>query len=138
MSLSDSGENAESVLAWTLSMPNLRKLLSSITLNFAIAAPLLSSPVNQGEVSLASNAANITWANFKGRRDLDILLEGDPSLFNPYSSILVNPAKPPQIKAADAKIWHDWITSPSGQSAIESFKIDGKQLFFLPGSNPET
>jgi tungstate transport system substrate-binding protein len=77
-----------------------------------------------------------TWASFRGRRDLDILLEGDPSLFNPYSSILVNSAKHPQIKAVDANIWHDWITSAPGQSAIASFRIDGKQMFFLPGSKP--
>jgi tungstate transport system substrate-binding protein len=77
-----------------------------------------------------------TWANFKGKRDLEILVEGDPSLFNPYSSILVNPAKYPHVKAADAKIWHEWITSEGGQRAIEGFKIDGKQVFFLPGSKP--
>lgn len=77
-----------------------------------------------------------TWANFKSKRDLVILVEGDPSLYNPYSSILVNPAKHPTVKATDAKLWHEWITSPDGQKAIEGFKIDGKQVFFLPGSKP--
>jgi tungstate transport system substrate-binding protein len=73
-----------------------------------------------------------TWANFGNKRDLEILVEGDPELFNPYSSILVNPAKNPSIKAAEAKIWHEWITSAPGQKAIEGFKIGGEQLFFLP------
>ena len=49
-----------------------------------------------------------TWANFKNRQDLEILAEGDPALFNPYGSILVNPAKWPRVKAAEAK------TSTSG------------------------
>ncbi|HEY7749146.1 MAG TPA: substrate-binding domain-containing protein [Aestuariivirgaceae bacterium] len=73
-----------------------------------------------------------TWANFKNRRELEILVEGDRGLYNPYSSILVNPAKSPKIKASEAKIWHEWITTPPGQKAIESFRIDGQQVFFLP------
>jgi tungstate transport system substrate-binding protein len=77
-----------------------------------------------------------TWANFERRRNLDNLFEGDPGLFNPYSSILVNPARNPAIQAGDARIWHEWITSAPGQVAIESFRIDGQQAFFLPGSKP--
>jgi tungstate transport system substrate-binding protein len=89
-----------------------------------------------GELNAYILTDRATWASFKGRRDLAILVAGDPTLFNPYSSILVNPAKNPQIKAADARIWHEWISSSVGQSAIETFRIDGKQLFFLPGSRP--
>jgi tungstate transport system substrate-binding protein len=44
----------------------------------------------------------------------------------------VNPAKSPKIKAADAKIWHEWITTTPGQKAIQNFKIEGEQVFFLP------
>jgi tungstate transport system substrate-binding protein len=89
-----------------------------------------------GELDAYSLTDRATWANFGRRRNLDVLFEGDPGLFNPYSSILVDPAKNPAIKAADARIWHEWITSAPGQSAIESFRIDGKQVFFLPGSKP--
>ena len=71
-----------------------------------------------------------TWASFKNRQSLVILLEGDKALFNPYGSILVNPARHPGIKAADALIWHRWLTGPRGQAAIAGFKIDGEQLFF--------
>jgi tungstate transport system substrate-binding protein len=74
-----------------------------------------------------------TWANFGRKGELEILLEGDPALFDPYSSILINPAKNPAIQAADAKIWHEWITTAPGQKAIESFKIDGRRCF-LQGS----
>jgi tungstate transport system substrate-binding protein len=88
------------------------------------------------ELAAYSLTDRATWANFTRRRDLDILFEGDPGLFNPYSSILVNPAKNPAIQAGDARIWHDWITSVPGHAAIESFRIDGKQVFFLPGSKP--
>jgi tungstate transport system substrate-binding protein len=77
-----------------------------------------------------------TWAKFKGKRDLDVLLEGDPSLYNPYSSILVNPVKSPSINAKEAKTWHEWITTAAGQKAIQSFKIEGQPVFFLPDANP--
>jgi tungstate transport system substrate-binding protein len=73
-----------------------------------------------------------TWANFKNRQGLEILTEGDPALFNPYGSILVNPAKWPEVKYADAKIWHEWLTSKAGLDAITSYRIDGEQLFFPP------
>jgi tungstate transport system substrate-binding protein len=75
-----------------------------------------------------------TWANFKNRQDLEILTEGDPALFNPYGSILVNPAKWPQVKSAEAKTWHEWLTSKPGLDAITSYRIDGEQLFFPPRS----
>jgi tungstate transport system substrate-binding protein len=74
-----------------------------------------------------------TWANFKNRQDLEILTEGgDPALFNPYGSILVNPAKWPQVKSLQARTWHEWLTSKPGLDAVTSYRIDGEQLFFPP------
>jgi tungstate transport system substrate-binding protein len=73
-----------------------------------------------------------TWANFKNRQGLEILTDGDPALFNPYGSILVNPAKWPHVKTAEAKTWHEWLTSKPGLDAITSYRIDGEQLFFPP------
>jgi tungstate transport system substrate-binding protein len=73
-----------------------------------------------------------TWANFKNRQNLEILIEGDAMLLNPYGSILVNPAKWPQVKFADAKTWHEWLTSKPGLEAITSYRINGEQLFFPP------
>jgi tungstate transport system substrate-binding protein len=75
-----------------------------------------------------------TWANFKNRQNLEILTEGDPALLNPYGSILVNPAKWPNVKAAQARIWHEWLTSKPGLDAITSYRINGEQLFFPPRS----
>ncbi len=73
-----------------------------------------------------------TWANFKNRQNLEILTEGDVALFNPYGSILVNPANWPQVKFSDAKIWHEWLTSKPGLDAITSYRINGEELFFAP------
>ena len=73
-----------------------------------------------------------SWANFKNRQSLEILAEGDPALFNPYGSILVNPARWPHVKFADARTWHEWLTSNAGLDAITSYRISGEQLFFPP------
>lgn len=73
-----------------------------------------------------------TWANFKNRQGLVILVEGDPALFNPYGSILVNPTRWPRVRATDARIWHEWLTSKAGLEAITSYRIGGEQLFFPP------
>jgi tungstate transport system substrate-binding protein len=48
----------------------------------------------------------------------------------------VNPAKGPHIKAADAKIWHEWLTTEPGRRAIASYKIGGEQLFYPTGTRP--
>ena len=71
-----------------------------------------------------------TWLSFKNRGDLVILVEGDKRLFNQYGAMVVNPAKYPHVKAADAQKFVDWITSPAGQNAIAAYKIGGEQLFF--------
>jgi tungstate transport system substrate-binding protein len=71
-----------------------------------------------------------TWLSFKNRGDLVILVEGDTRLFNQYGVMVVNPAKYPHLKSADAQRFVDWITSRAGQSVIAGYKIDGQQLFF--------
>ena len=71
-----------------------------------------------------------TWLSFKNRGDLAVLVEGDTRLFNQYGVMVVNPAKFPHLKAADAQKFVDWVTSPAGQATIASYKINGQQLFF--------
>jgi tungstate transport system substrate-binding protein len=71
-----------------------------------------------------------TWLSFRNRGDLAILVEGDTRLFNQYGVMVVNPTKHPHVKAADARKFVDWVTSPAGQSVIAAYKINGQQLFF--------
>jgi tungstate transport system substrate-binding protein len=86
------------------------------------------------EINAYSLTDRATWLNFKNGRGLEILTEGDPALFNPYGSILVNPAHRPNAKFGDAKIWHEWITTKPGLDAILSYRINGEELFFPPRS----
>jgi tungstate transport system substrate-binding protein len=91
--------------------------------------PTLNIAAGMNAYTLTDRA---TWANFHNRQSLEILTEGDPALFNPYGSILVNPVKWPHVKAADAKIWHEWLTTKPGLDAITSYRINGEELFFPP------
>jgi len=70
-----------------------------------------------------------TWLAFGDRGGLEILVEGDPRLFNPYSAILVNPVRHPHVKAAAGRAFIAWLTGPAGQAAIASHRVAGEPLF---------
>lgn len=73
-----------------------------------------------------------TWlaTKDKDRLEMIVVLEGDPTLFNQYGVMAVNPEKHPQVKYKEAMQFVDWLISPEGQQAIASFKDKhGNQLF---------
>ena len=76
-----------------------------------------------------------TWLSFKNRGNLAILVQGDKRLFNQYGVMLVNPERHPKVKVAEGQAFIDWLLSPEGQKTIESYKINGEQLFF-PDAGP--
>jgi tungstate transport system substrate-binding protein len=69
--------------------------------------------------------------------ELEILVEGDPILFNPYGVIAVNPEKGDHIKADQANQFIDWLISVPTQELIGQFGVDefGSPLF-TPDSEP--
>ena len=71
-----------------------------------------------------------TWLKLKDKLQLNLLYAGDAMTFNPYSIILVNPKKYPDINYHDAKIFADWITSPQTKAIINHYQVSGQQLFF--------
>ncbi len=71
-----------------------------------------------------------TWIAFGNKGDYEIMVEGDPKLFNQYGIILVNPEKHPNVKAEMGQQFVDWILSEEGQAAIAAYEVDGQQLFF--------
>ena len=76
---------------------------------------------------------------------LEVLLEGDPALFNVYHVVQVNPAKSGRINEAGAAAFVEFITSDAVQKEIRSFGEDkyGQPLFVpdaylesTPGAQP--
>lgn len=70
-----------------------------------------------------------TFLAYKGKLRLEVLVEGDRRLFNPYGVIAVNPGRHPHVNYLDAMTFVGWLTSPAGQQLITSFQIDGQRLF---------
>ena len=71
------------------------------------------------------------------RSELDISIrvegpvEGGPELLeNPYGIIAVNPAVHDHVEYDVAMSYIGFLTSLSGQSVIEEYRVDGEQLFF--------
>ena len=89
--------------------------------------PALNIASSSGAYVLADRG---TWLSFKNRGDLTVLVEGDTRLFNQYGVLVVNPAKHPHVKVADAQKFAEWVVSTAGQGVIARYKIGGEQLFF--------
>jgi tungstate transport system substrate-binding protein len=67
--------------------------------------------------------------------DLEIVVEGDSRLFNPYGVIQVNPELHYEVNAAGAEVFIEWMTSVETQQLISQFGIEefGMPLF-IPDS----
>jgi tungstate transport system substrate-binding protein len=89
--------------------------------------PTLNTSAQMPAYTLTDRA---TWLSFENKGPLEVVVEGDPKLFNQYGVILVNPEKHPHVKAAQGQAFIDWLVSPEGQNAIADYKINGQQLFF--------
>jgi tungstate transport system substrate-binding protein len=66
---------------------------------------------------------------------LEVLVEGDPILFNPYGVIPVNPETHPGVNYELAQQFVDWITAVDTQELIASYERNGTELFY-PDSAP--
>ena len=71
-----------------------------------------------------------TYGAYRARIGLEIMVEGDRRLFNPYGVIAVNPARYKDVNYRGAMQFIEWITGPEGRRAIADFRLNGEQLFF--------
>ena len=100
-------------------------------------AAYLSAGLGMGEVlNMAAELRaytltdRATYITYRARTGLQIAVEGDPKMFNPYGIIAVNPQKSSQVNYKGAMQLVEWITSNEGQNLIASFKVEGRQVFF--------
>ena len=100
-------------------------------------AAYLSAGLGMGEVlNMAAELRaytltdRATYITYRARTGLQIAVEGDPKMFNPYGIIAVNPQKSKDLNYKGAMQLIEWITSSEGQNLIASFKVDGQQVFF--------
>jgi len=72
-----------------------------------------------------------TFIAFREKISLEILVEGDARLANPYGVIAVSPARHPHVRRAEAAEFIAWLTSAEGQRLIAGYRKGGEQLFFI-------
>lgn len=89
-----------------------------------------------GELDAYTLTDRGTWLAYAANSPLQIVFEGDPLLFNPYSIIAVNPKHYPDINHAGAQALIDWLVSPTGQRLIGDFRIGDTRLFNPSAGRP--
>jgi tungstate transport system substrate-binding protein len=84
-------------------------------------------------MAAASNAYTLadrgTWVKFGNKQELQLLVEGDPRLFNQYGVMLVNPARHPAVKVEAGRAFIAYLVSQEGQRIIAEYQVAGQQLF---------
>lgn len=125
----ESGTHKKELHIWTLTNHDLKQISQQpwymetgsgmgATLNIAI---------NKRAYTLTDRG---TWIRFGNKSDFEILFEGDEELLNSYGLILVNPEKHPHVNVVDGQTLIDWLIGEEGQQRIDSYRVNGKQLFF--------
>jgi len=69
-----------------------------------------------------------TYLSMKDKMSLEVLVEGDPILFNQYGIMAVNPEKH-DVNYVGAKALIDFMVSDKGQEMIGNYTKYGEQLF---------
>ena len=82
--------------------------------------------IGMGGYTLSDRA---TWIKFGNKSNYKILFEGDKLLFNQYGVMLINKIKCPMVKSQLGQKFINWLVSNKGQEFINSYRVNGKQLF---------
>ncbi len=97
--------------------------------------PVLTMADEQEAYALSDRATYL--ARTLEGTELEILVEGDEPLFNPYGVIAVNPDKNEQIQIDLANTFIDWLIAVETQELIGQFRVDEfGQSLFIPDSAP--
>lgn len=71
-----------------------------------------------------------TYIKMKENLNLEVLVEKEDTLLNPYGVIAINPEKHPEINYEGAMAFIEFITSKEGKKIINNYRVNGQQLFF--------
>lgn len=82
-----------------------------------------------GEMEAYTLTDRGTWLAYQAKLPLQVLMQGDKRMFNPYGVMAVNPEKYPDVNYMGAMQLIAWLTSTEGQHLIRKFRINGNQLF---------
>ena len=72
-----------------------------------------------------------TWISFNSKKNLKIVCENLPPLFNQYGVILIDSKLNSNLNFKDAAVYMNWIISDEAKKLINNYKKNGEQLFFF-------
>ena len=85
-------------------------------------------------IAIAKNAYIFTdrssWLKYKNKRNHRILYDNKDKLKNEYGIILVNYNRCKNMNKKNASDLYNWIVSDAAKRHINSYKIDGQQVFY--------
>ncbi|QUN05832.1 substrate-binding domain-containing protein [Shewanella yunxiaonensis] len=120
----DSGTNKKEILIWKA---------ANVTPDFAgyksIGQGMGKTLLMANEMQAYTLSDRGTYIAYKGKLDLQVDFDGGKTLANPYQVILINPKKYPDLNHKGARAFSDWLISDKGQQLINSFEVQGQQLF---------
>ncbi|MCS5643512.1 MAG: substrate-binding domain-containing protein [Dehalococcoidia bacterium] len=125
----ESGTHKKEIRLWSLTNRDFNRISQQpwyLETGSGMGATL-NIAVNKNAYTLSDRG---TWILFGNKSDFQILFEGSEELFNPYGLILVNPKKYSHVNAVEGQTLIDWLIGEEGQQRINSYRINGKQLFF--------
>lgn len=124
----DSGTHRAEMRLWDAARINVRAVSGTWYKELGAGmGATLNTAAGMGAYTMTDRA---TWISFKNRANLKLQVEGDTHLYNQYATILVNPSRHKNVKAAEARAFMDYLVSPEGQQAISAYQIAGQTLFF--------
>ena len=124
----DSGTHKKEVALWNLNnfVPNPKKNKWYFEVGQGMGGTL-NIAVNKNAYVLTDRS---TWVSFNNKQNHRVLIQNEPLLKNFYGVIPLNHMKCPKVKSDLSEEFVNWITSKNGKRLINSFKVNGQQLFF--------
>ena len=90
----------------------------------------LNIAVGMGAFTLTDRG---TWISFKNKSNFQIIVEGVDILHNQYGVVVATSKNLDGSKKKDAIKFCNWLLSEAGRAQINSFTINGEQLFYANG-----
>lgn len=124
-----SGTNVKELEIWTKINVNPSNKTYSWYLEAGAGMGTVLRMTNEKQAYTLTDRA--TWVAFRDQlNNLEVLVEKDTALLNPYGVIPVNPQKYPQRNYKVAVAFAKFLISEEGQRLIAGFKKGGETLFF--------
>lgn len=123
----NSGTHKKEIELWKKSGISVNSLKNSWYLETGSGmGTSLNIAVNKSAYILSDRA---TWISFNNKKNHEILVENEPLLYNQYGISLISKKRCKNVNTKDSEVFINWLLSKNGKEAINSYRVNGKQLF---------